>query len=40
MLPERRKQIEELAAKGDPLSQLRLKQIIAYEKRYLCNNNQ
>ena len=40
MLPERREQIEKLAAKGDPLSQLRLKQIIDYEKRYLAKNTQ
>lgn len=40
MLPERRKQIEKLSTKGDPLSQLRLQQIKAYEKRYACHNDQ
>jgi len=34
MIPEKRKVIEELAAKGDPLSQLRLDAILDYEKRF------
>lgn len=35
MLPERRKKIEEWAAKGDPLAKLRLENILDYEKRHL-----
>lgn len=32
MIPERRKKIEDLAAKGDRLSQIQLEKILAYEK--------
>jgi hypothetical protein len=37
MVPEKRKKIEEWAAKGDPLSKLRLENILDYEKRLNCN---
>src|SRR4051812_32148791 len=38
MMPEKRKEIEELAAQGDGLSQLRLKSILNYEKQYGLEN--
>jgi len=39
MVPEKRKKIEQWAAKGDPLSKLRLENILDYEKRLNCKKS-
>ena len=38
MMPKKRKEIEELAAQGDGLSQLRLESILDYEKQFGLEN--